>query len=86
MDKDTGKAFDFRLFKRVLAYTKPYKLTFYGVALAAIFISGFAVLTPLIVGEIIDGAVKQGDAQNLLFLILAMAVVLMGQVISQFVF
>ncbi len=86
MDKDTGKAFDFRLFKRVLAYTKPYKLTFYGVALAAIFISGFAVLTPLIVGEIIDGAVKQGDAQNLLFLILAMAVVLMGQVISQLSF
>ncbi|WP_297705371.1 ABC transporter ATP-binding protein [uncultured Eudoraea sp.] len=86
MDKDTGKAFDFRLFKRVLAYTKPYKLTFYGVALAAIFISGFAVLTPLIVGEIIDGAVRQGDSQRLLFLILAMAGVLLGQVISQLCF
>ncbi len=86
MDKDTGKAFDFRLFKRVFAYTQPYKLTFYGVALAAIFISGFAVLTPLIVGEIIDGAVKQGDAEKLLFLILAMAAVLFGQVISQLCF
>ena len=86
MDKDTGKAFDFRLFKRVFAYTQPYKLTFYGVALAAIFISGFAVLTPLIVGEIIDGAVKQGDAEKLLVLILAMAAVLFGQVISQLCF
>jgi len=86
MDKDTGKAFDFRLFKRVFAYTQPYKLTFYGVALAAIFISGFAVLTPLIVGEIIDGAVKQADAEKLLFLILAMAAVLFGQVISQLCF
>ena len=86
MDKDTGKAFDFRLFKRVFAYTQPYKLTFYGVALAAIFISGFAVLTPLIVGEIIDGAVKQGDAEKLLVLILAMAAVLLGQVISQLCF
>jgi len=86
MDKDTGKAFDFRLFKRVLAYTKPYKLTFYGVALAAIFLSGFAVLTPLIVGEIIDGAVRQGDSQRLLVLILAMTGVLLGQVISQLCF
>ena len=86
MDKDTGKAFDFRLFKRVLAYTKPYRLTFYGVALAAILISGFAVLTPLIVGEIIDGAVKQADSEKLLFLILMMAGVLFGQVISQLCF
>lgn len=86
MDKDTGKAFDFRLFKRVLAYTKPYRLTFYGVALAAILISAFAVLTPLIVGEIIDGAVKQADPEKLLFLILTMAAVLFGQVISQLCF
>jgi ATP-binding cassette subfamily B multidrug efflux pump len=86
MEKDTGKAFDFRLFKRVIAHTKPYRLTFYGVALAAIFLSGFAVLTPLIVGEIIDGAVKQGDSEKLLFLILAMAAVLFGQVLSQLSF
>jgi len=86
MEKDTGKAFDFRLFKRVIAHTKPYRLTFYGVALAAIFISSFAVLTPLIVGEIIDGAVKQGDSEKLLFLILAMAAVLFGQVLSQLSF
>ncbi|MFC2147160.1 ABC transporter ATP-binding protein [Bacteroidota bacterium] len=86
MEKDTGKAFDFRLFKRVIAHTKPYRLTFYGVAVAAIFLSGFAVLTPLIVGEIIDGAVKQGDSEKLLFLILAMAAVLFGQVLSQLSF
>jgi ATP-binding cassette subfamily B multidrug efflux pump len=86
MDKDTGKAFDYRLFKRVLAHTRPYRLTFYGVALSAILISGFAVLTPLIVGEIIDGAVKQGDSEKLLYLILAMTAVLLGQVISQLLF
>lgn len=83
MDKDTGKAFDFNLFKRVLAHTRPYRLTFYGVAFAAILISGFAVLRPLIVGEIIDGAVKQSDAERLLYLILAMTGVLFGEVISQ---
>ena len=86
MDKETGKAFDFRLFKRVVAHTKPYRITFLGVGLAAILLSAFAVLTPLIVGEIIDGAVKQSDAEYLWYLILAMGFVLLGQVISQLSF
>ena len=86
MDKETGKAFDFRLFKRVVAHTRPYRLTFYGVALAAILLSTFAVLTPIIVSEIIDGAVVQSDAEYLWSLTLAMAGVLLGQVISQLSF
>jgi len=86
MDKDSGKAFDTRLFKRLMAYTQPYKLTFYGVALAAILLSGFAVLTPLIVKKIIDDAIKQSDEQMLVYLTIAMLVVLIGQVISQLAF
>ena len=86
MDKETGKAFDFRLFKRVVAHTKPYRLTFYGVAFAAILLSTFAVLSPLIVSEIIDGAVKKSDAEYLWLLTLAMGGVLLGQVISQLSF
>ena len=86
MDKETGKAFDFRLFKRVAAHTRPYRLTFIGVAFAAILLSAFAVLTPLIVSEIIDGAVKKSDADYLWFLTLSMAGVLLGQVISQLSF
>ncbi|MDH3698223.1 MAG: ABC transporter ATP-binding protein, partial [Flavobacteriaceae bacterium] len=86
MDQEIGKTFDFRLFKRVLAYTRPYRLTFLGVALAAILLSGFAVLTPLIVGEIIDGAIKKSDADKLWFLTLAMGAVLFGQVLCQLCF
>ena len=86
MDKDSGKALDLRLFKRLMAYTRPYQLTFYGVALAAILISGFAVLTPVILQEIIDGAIKSGDEKQLLLLTLALFGVLFGQVISQLFF
>ncbi|WP_405380998.1 ABC transporter ATP-binding protein [Maribacter sp. LLG6340-A2] len=86
MDKDSGKAFDTRLFKRLMAYTQPYKITFYGVAIAAILLSGFAVLTPLIVKKIIDDAIKQGNEQMLLYLIIAMLSVLIGQVVSQLAF
>ena len=75
-----------RLFKRLLAHTRPYRVTFYGVALAAILLSGFAVMTPIIVQRIIDDAIKLGDEDKLLFLTMAMAGVLLGQVICQLLF
>jgi len=86
MSKDSGKAFDTRLFKRLIAHTKPYRITFYGVAFAAILLSVFAVLTPIILKQIIDDAVKGADAQRLLYLTIAMLVVLLGQVLSQLSF
>jgi ABC-type multidrug transport system fused ATPase/permease subunit len=86
MDKDTGKAFDFRLFKRVMAHTRPYMITFYGVALAAILLTFFAILTPYILRDIIDDAINLRDAEKLLYLSLAMLVVLFGQVICQLLF
>ncbi|WP_276167715.1 ABC transporter ATP-binding protein [Zobellia alginiliquefaciens] len=86
MDKESGKAFDMRLFKRLLAHTRPYRTTFYGVAFAAILLSGFAVMTPIIVQKIIDDAIKLGDEEKLLMLTLAMAGVLLGQVICQLLF
>lgn len=86
MDKESGKAFDTRLFKRLMGFTRPYKLTFYGVALAAILLSGFAVLTPLILREVIDDAIKNSNEEKLLFLTLAMLAVLFGQVVCQLLF
>jgi len=82
-NKDTGKAFDLRLFNRLLKKTRPYRLTFFGVALAAILLSAFAVMTPIILQQIIDDAIKQANAERLLFLTLAMLGVLLGQVVSQ---
>jgi len=83
MDKTSGKAFDYGLFKRLINYTKPYKITFYGVALAAILLSGFSVMTAIIVGNIVDEAITLKDADKLLYLTMAMLGVLIGQVISQ---
>lgn len=82
-NKDTGKAFDLGLFNRLLKKTRPYRLTYYGVALAAILLSVFAVMTPIILQQIIDDAIKQANADRLFFLTLAMLGVLLGQVLSQ---
>mgnify|MGYP000393897705 CR=1 FL=1 len=56
MEKDSGKAFDLYFFKRVLAFTRPYRPTFFGTAVAAILLTVFSVLTPLLLKEIIDVA------------------------------
>ena len=86
MSKETGKAFDTRLFKRLLAHTRPYRITFYGVALAAILISGFAVLTPVVLQKIIDDAIINSNAEKLMYLTMALLAVLVGQVVSQLLF
>jgi len=86
MDKDTGKAFDYRLFKRLLRHVRPYLTTFYGVVLAAILLSAFAVLTPILVGEVVDNAITNKDSDKLLMLTMAMLGTLIGEVLSQLYF
>ncbi len=86
VEAELGKAFDFRLFKRVFQHTKPYRLTFVGVALAAILLSAFAVLTPIIVGDIVDTAITDKDLERLQFLIKALLGVLVGEVVCQLLF
>ncbi len=85
-DKELGKAFDFGLFKRIFTKTKPYRLLFFGVALAAILLSAFAVATPILVGQVVDGAITHKDADLLLVLILAMLGVKLGEVVCQLLF
>lgn len=86
MDKGSGNAFDTRLFKRLMMHTRPYRITFIGVAIAAIALSVFAVMTPLILREIINDAINDSDAEKLLWLTIAMLVVLVAQVTSQLLF
>lgn len=83
MDKSTGKAFDFGLFKRLVALTKPYKVTFWGVAIAAVLISVFAILTAVLAGDIVNEGIKTKDATTLLNLTLIMLAVLVAEVIAQ---
>lgn len=86
MAESSGKAFDFKLFKRLLAFTRPYKLVFYFVALAAIAMSALGVLRPILLQFAIDTAILPKDYDGLVFYIAAMFVVLLLEVIFQFAF
>jgi subfamily B ATP-binding cassette protein MsbA len=86
MAKETGNAFDFSLFKRLIRYTNPYKWTFYFVTVSAILLSFFAILRPYLLQITIDDSIIPKDNDNLVFYITMMLVVLFLEVIFQFSF
>ena len=86
MAEKSGKAFDFRLFKRLISYTQPYRFTFYFVAFAAIMLSVFGVLRPYLLQQVIDKTIIPKDGELLVYFISLMVGVLFLEVISQFLF
>ncbi len=81
-----AKAFDGRLFKRILRYTKPYKLRLYGVVFFAVALSLFAAWRPYILKDTVDDYIKHKDAHGLLMHVIFMGSVMMLEVFSQFYF
>ena len=86
MANTTGKAFDMGLFKRILAYTNPYKRTFYFVAFSAIMLSGLGVLRPYFLRWAIDNGIVPKDMDDLFFYLMLMLVTLIAEVLFQFGF
>ncbi|WP_046758299.1 ABC transporter ATP-binding protein [Kordia jejudonensis] len=86
MAKVTGKVFDVGLFKRLMVYTNPYKITLYFVALAAILLAAFAVTRPILLKITVNEYILTKDEYGLLMLILAMLGVLVFEVVFQFLF
>ena len=82
---DVGKAFDFRLFKRVFSRTRPYR-GFWLVAIVAILSAAFAIGIPLLVKEIINKSLESKDSEQLLNNVMLMLAFLLGQVITQLLF
>jgi len=61
MSETTGKAFDFKLFKRLLGYTKPYQWTFAFVTFAALAIAALGVISPILLQKAIDQSILPKD-------------------------
>lgn len=86
MAEKNGKAFDFKLFRRLIGFTNPYRVTFYFVALSAILLSAFAILRPLLLQKAIDKSFIPKDEGLIVFYISLMLGVLLLEVIFQFLF
>lgn len=86
MSKTTGKAFDIKIFARLMSFAKRYRVRFIIAALSTILLAGFAVLTPVILMTAIDDFTVTKDITRLLYFTIAMIVVLLIQVLFQFSF
>lgn len=81
-----AKAFDSQLFRRILKFTKPYRLLFRGVIAAAILLSIVTALRPFLLKKTVDLYIDPKDAQGLLLYVCLMGVVLILEGLFQFYF
>jgi ATP-binding cassette, subfamily B, multidrug efflux pump len=81
-----AKAFDTNLFKRILKYTKPYKMRYYGVILFAFLLALFASLRPFLLEITVDEYIKAGSESGLLTYVGIMGIMLLLETLSQFYF
>ena len=86
MAKVGGKIFDLNLLSRLMAYSKPYRFTYYFVLISAIFLSIFSTLTPYLLKIVVDDYITPRDYDGLLFFSFLMLLALILEVIFQFVF
>ena len=86
MSKETVNALDSTLFKRLMRYTKAYKITFFGVILFAVLLSLFSVVRPYLLKLTVDDYILHKDLDGLLVYVLLMAGVLLFEVVSQLLF
>lgn len=86
MSKETGKAFDVAIFRRLMKHSRPYKYIFYGVALAAILLSAFAVARPVLLMKTVDEYIVNKDEHGLLVYSLIMVGLLLLEVVCQLLF
>ncbi|WP_121665649.1 ABC transporter ATP-binding protein [Mesonia aquimarina] len=86
MASNTGNAFNFGLFKRLIRYTNPYKWTFYFVGIAAVLLSVFGVVRPYLTKVTVDESIVPKDNDNLVLYICLMLAALVLEVVFQFLF
>ena len=84
--KVTGSILDLSLFKRLMHYVHPYKLTFVFVLTAAILLSVFSTLNPYLLKITVDDYITLKDYDGMLVFIGIMTGVLFLEVFFQFSF
>jgi subfamily B ATP-binding cassette protein MsbA len=86
MASTTGNAFDIGLFKRLLSFTKPYRVTYYFVALSAILIAIVAIGMPYLIKVAIDQHIIPMEYEGFMTVIILMIAVLLADVLLQLSF
>ena len=84
--KVTGKAFDAKIFNRLLGFSKKYRWEFFIVTFSEILLSLVSVAKPILLEEIVNTYFKNKDKEGILYYSLLMVVFLIAEVFLQFIF
>ena len=86
MAEVSGKAFDFKLFRKVMAYALPYRFIFVSSVVLTIVLGGLATARPILIRKAMDEYILQLDAPGLLNITLILVGLLVLESIFQFSF
>ena len=85
-EKISGKAFDIKIFLRLMSFAKGYKLKFSIAAISTISLAFVSALNPYIIGETVNDFVINQDISNLVFYIKILLTIVFAEVLLQFLF
>ena len=80
----SGKAFDYKLFKRVMEFVKPYKAMFWLTSLLTIVLAFIGPIRPKLTGDTIDKYIATNDTNGLLLWTLIIIGILIIKSVLQF--
>lgn len=86
MDKKKIKAFDLKVFARIMSFAKQYPKQFFIALLSVILLAVVAAASPVVLMKAIDDFVATKNATRLLYFTILMFVILLIQVLLQFTF
>ena len=81
-----NKFFDLKLFKKIMRFVNPYRITYYLLILSAILLSIFSTIQPYLLKIIIDDYIIKSDLDGLKMIIYLVVFILFLEVIFQFLF
>jgi len=81
-----GKAFDFKLFLKVLGYAKPYRVLFISAVVLTISLGAIGTARPILTRQVIDDAILGNDPELLVNLMLWLIGLLLVESIGSFAF
>ena len=80
------KFFDLKLFKKIMRFVHPYKITYYLLILFSILLSIFSTIQPYLLKIIIDDYIIKSDLTGLKMIIYLVVFILLLEVLFQFLF
>ncbi len=85
-EKISGKAFDIKIFLRLMSFAKGYKLKFSIAAISTVSLAFVSAINPYIIGETVNDFVTNQDISNLVYYIKILLTIVFAEVLLQFMF